>query len=123
MHVLARYIIVGNSGYSNPARIVIAESLVPIYLGPLAHVVVVPQRLAILGHAFLRAVLEVFGLLKTFRTHHTLQEDILVLFAGSFVLLSRWAQQAVEGLKDSVQPSVETIVIVLSVQLFLPHQL
>lgn len=61
-----------DSGHSDPARVVVAEGLVPVDLGPLAHVVVVAQGLAVLGHALLCAVFEVLGLLEALRTHHAL---------------------------------------------------
>lgn len=48
---------------SYPPGVVLREGLMPEDLRPLAHVVVVPQRLALLRHAFLHTMLEVLRLL------------------------------------------------------------
>jgi hypothetical protein len=99
---------------SDAARVVLREGLVPEDLRPLAHVVVVSQRLALLSDALLHAVLEVPTLLVALRLQHALQEDLLVLHAGRLVLLPRRAYRVVNRLEHPVQPPVEPIVRLLT---------
>jgi hypothetical protein len=96
---------------SDPAGVVVREGLVPKYLRPLAHVVVVPQSLAVLGDAVLGAVHEVLGLLEAVRLHDAVQKYLLVLNAGGFVLALRGTDPVIEGLEDSLEPSVESDVL------------
>ena len=87
----------------------------PEYLGPLAHVVVVPQGLAVLGDALLGAVEEILGLSVALRTHDALQEEVLVLHASGLVLGLAGSGPGVQRFEESLEPPVEAAVLVAAV--------
>ena len=82
----------------------------PKDLRSLAHVVVIPQRLAILRDSFLHAILEILALRIAIRLHHAFQENLFVLLTGRLVLAPRRTDGVVDWLKYFVEPSVEALV-------------
>ena len=70
---------------SDAAGVVTRKGFLPENLRPLAHEVVVPQSLAVLADAVLRAVEEVFGLSVAVRTGNAVQEKVLLLHACRLV--------------------------------------
>lgn len=93
--------------YSYSSCILSGKRFCPIYLRPLAHIIIIPQRLALLTDTFLHAMLKILSVLIARRLHHTLQQYLLILQTGNLMFLATRTKYSIDWFEEVVQFGVE----------------